>query len=110
MSSALISLADEVMAKSEKRGGVAKLEQNSFWDLDLKSIDLKDVQKLIDDQSLTKSYLVKMGIERFSIPKSKLLKLTIDGIRSEIRNAMMHEESIKIISQEAARSGTNRVS
>ena len=110
MSVALYTLADEVANKSAPEQVSGGTLQSRFWELDLKLVDLKAVAEMIDDSGMTKSYLIKLGVERFSIPKSKMQRLNIEGIKLELRNALMHEESIGIISQEASRSGAKRVS
>jgi hypothetical protein len=94
MGVALMTLADQLSEKVPPDAEQAQFIRGRFWDLDLKSLDLEVVKDLIEDRSMTKGYLVNVGVERFSIPKSKLSKLNIDGIISEIRNAALHEESL----------------
>lgn len=110
MSHALSMLADSIHIKSQTYPNQDASSHVNLWEVDFKKLESNDVLDLLKNANLTKSNLVRIGLERFSISKSRLNRLTIKDIRSELLNAVMHEESIRILSQEAIRKGLNRVS
>lgn len=75
---------------------------------DLRNIELAEAKDLLSDTSMTKSYLMKLGKERFGISESVLKRLSAQQVVEEIWSAIRHEESLSIISREAQRSGTER--
>ena len=74
----------------------------------LRALDAEAVTRFILDEAKTKSELLELASERFSIPRAKLMRLSTPDVRSEIQSALLHEESIRIISEEAERGGANR--
>jgi hypothetical protein len=109
LSLALAELADSIYtAPSAERQ--SSLFDGTSLNETIRNADSEMLNKIIMDEKLTKGELVRVARERFSIPRSKLLRMTIEGVRSELKSALLHEESLKIISQEAHRGGTNRVS
>lgn len=76
----------------------------------LRSMDQAAVTAFISDGSKTKAELIDLASERFSIPRARLSKLSIPEVREEIRSALLHEESLRLISKEAERAGSNRSS
>lgn len=76
----------------------------------LRNLDTNAAKAFISDESKTKAELLELASERLSIPRARLMKLSMPEIREEIRSALLHEESLQIISQEAERSGANRSS
>jgi hypothetical protein len=75
----------------------------------LRGLDIEGVRRFISDNARSKSQLIELASERFSIPQSRLERQTAQGVREEILSALMHEESIQVISQEAERGGKKRV-
>ena len=76
----------------------------------LKALDIKAVEEFITDERKTKLDLIDLASARFSIPRSQLKRLRTYEVRETIKAACLHEDSIKIISQEAQRDGSNRSS
>jgi hypothetical protein len=74
------------------------------------TLDSRAIEKLLQSPTITKMNLIQLGGERFSIPRAKLMKLTLDDAIEAIRAALRNEESLKIISREAERGGTTRSS
>jgi hypothetical protein len=73
-------------------------------------LDAQRIEQLLQTSSITKIDLMQLAGERFSIPRAKLTKLTLEGVREAIRTALRNEESLKIISREALRGGSARSS
>ena len=76
----------------------------------LESISCKDAEEILDDNSFSKSQLVDLGASRFSISRSKLVRLSRHEVLESIRAALDHERSLEVISQEARRIGARRTS
>jgi hypothetical protein len=76
----------------------------------LKNLDVKGIEAFLADERRTKLELIDLAAMRFSIPRSQLLKLRTAAVRETIRTALMHEQSIAIISEEARRDGVRRSS
>jgi hypothetical protein len=76
----------------------------------LHDMDAQKIEQLLKSPTITKLELIQLAGERFSIPKAKLTKLTLEGVRQAIGAALSNEESLKIISREAWRGGSNRSS
>ena len=74
----------------------------------LKALDAAAVERFISDQRKTKAELLDLATARFAISRSRLLKIGIASVREAIRSALLHERSLKIISQEARRGGSQR--
>jgi hypothetical protein len=115
LAAALSELAQQLgqSARALKRSAQPKHEQPAIkqeafqW---LRGLDTEAVRRFISDATKSKSQLIELASERFSIPRSRLVRTSIQGVREEILAAIMHEESIRIISQEAERAGNNRSS
>jgi hypothetical protein len=113
LSVALLELADQISPPRRHASALAapKIHQltlgqdSTTW---LRGLELDSVKRFIADEAKSKNDLIELASERFSIPRSKLMRLPVQGVREEILSALRHEESIQIISQEAERSGNNR--
>ena len=111
LSAALLNLAEEIATRSKRnprRNAKQSYTEYVVWDVNYKNANADDVRKLLANDGLTKANFVKIASDRFSIPKSKLQKMTVDGVKNEIKSALLHEESIKILSQQAENGGRNR--
>ena len=115
LSVALVQLAKQITsprpknrAASAKPSHTRATTQHEFeW---LGALDGEAVRRFISDNRMTKGQLINLASARFSIPRSKLVRMGIQGVREEILSALQHEELIRIISQEAERGGANRSS
>lgn len=76
----------------------------------LQALDGNAVERFIDDEKRTKIELMNLASARFAISKSRLLKMSVSSVRETIRSALLHERSLKILSQEAKRGGSQRSS
>ena len=130
LAEALIVLADRLLSKSSSResldagqltgeGGQLTRDEQSHLRLGLGepaalppsvTMSAADVARMVSDQSRTKQQLIELAAVRFSIPKSKLLRLTINDVREAIRSALIHEGSLAAISEAAERYGSRRQS
>ncbi|WP_174951297.1 hypothetical protein [Burkholderia lata] len=71
--------------------------------VEYRNMEISQIRKFIEDESKTKKQLLELAAERFSIPTSQLQKLAIVEIRRRITSALLHEDSIEILSTEASR-------
>lgn len=74
----------------------------------LDSISHKLVEQVIGNKNYSKFQLVRVGVHRFGISHSRLMRLNKDDVIGAIRAAMDHEKSLDALSQEAHRSGEIR--
>lgn len=115
LSTALFELSEQMMQakNTTKRSRQLKSDrtphkQAAFeW---LRGLDAEAVRRFISDETKTKSELIELASERFSIPRSRLMKISTQNVREDVLAALLHEESLRIISSEAERSGANRSS
>lgn len=86
--------------------------QRGLWeDRDgLRDLSLNDVARFLSDETVPKATLVRLGVERFAISRSRLERISRAEVAEAISSAMRNEESLKIISQEAERGGSRRSS
>jgi hypothetical protein len=82
-----------------------RLESRKF-----RNMDAKAVEEFIADDLRTKAELIELGTLRFSIPRSNLMRMRISDVRAAIHAAVLHEQSIQVIGDEAIRSGADRKS
>lgn len=108
---------DELLSGLKFRANRQETKKHStasiLQDMDLTSLDLKIVEKMLRNPLLPKGDIVRLGSERFGISKSKLkhqnrkeAKDAIDGIEAALRNT----EALDIIYQEVIREGSRRTS
>lgn len=76
----------------------------------LPSLSEQQVTAILEDHTYTKLQLIEVGIQRFGISRSRLIRLTKDDVCESIRAALKHEKSLGVISQEARRGGDRRSS
>lgn len=77
---------------------------------ELQKLTADAVTNFIADDRKTKLDLIKLAAARFSIPRAKLLRLKLDEVRDAIRASLQHEDSLKIITEQAERNGETRKS
>ena len=92
----------------DRRTSMARAE--TMLPQDLSSISSGEIERILSDGSYRKAQLVELGVRRFGIPHSKLVRLNRSAVQESIRAALDHERSLVVISQEARRTGTNRAS
>jgi len=109
LATALSRLADRL-----EQGNIpvpsAREEQSPLPLGDLEKFDSDAITQFLDDDSKPKAALVELAASRFGIPRSKLYRMKISEVRDTINSALQHENSLKIIGQEAERQGTYRKS
>lgn len=114
LAKALLNLAKDLKKKKAPEKSPPKRSQDnrkSHIDVEkLRKLDVKAIEKILSDSTTSKAELIELAWSRFSIARGKLLKANIDTIRQNIRSALSHEKSLKIIMQEANRRGTQRSS
>jgi hypothetical protein len=71
--------------------------------------DLTKLKHFIDEPTRSKSELIEMAHNRLGIPKSGLMQMSKPKVCNAIRSAILHEESLSIIAEEAAYSGSTRI-
>jgi hypothetical protein len=76
----------------------------------LQKLDASSVIEFISDEARTKPELIELATARFAIPRARLMKMRTLDVRDAIRAALLHEDSLAIITEEARRRGTNRTS
>jgi hypothetical protein len=86
--------------------------QRGLWEDrdELRDLSLDDVARFLSDETVPKTDLVRLGVERFAISRSRLERISRAEVAEAISSAMRNEESLKIISQEAERGGSRRSS
>jgi hypothetical protein len=116
LATALRELAKEVrrsapLEKLETGSSVKRASTRSGNELQLlRELDLQSVQRFLADQGKSKTELLELAAERFSIPRSQLKRMKIADVRQVINSAMLHESSIEIIAEESKRDGSARTS
>jgi len=77
---------------------------------DLRVLSEQGVDEILKNRSYTKQQLVELGVQRFGISQSRLMRLKKDEVCESVRAALNHERSLGVISQEARRGGDKRSS
>ncbi|WP_175813165.1 hypothetical protein [Burkholderia contaminans] len=76
----------------------------------LSKLTAKQIRDFINDESKTKEDLLRLASSRFSMPISQLRRSTVAEVKQAILSALLHENSMDILSQEAEREGKARSS
>lgn len=79
-----------------------------FADANLQSISLEDVESLLSSNELYKKDIVDLGHTRFGISKSKLERQSKANALESVRSALGNEKTLRIVGEEATRSGLRR--
>ncbi|MER9422718.1 hypothetical protein NKI88_09700 [Mesorhizobium sp. M0317] len=112
LAEALRKLADRLEKEAAAQRVDSSPAQSSLWVTpsteELRAYDDDAISTYINDEARTKLDLVELAFARFSIPRSKLQRMPAAEIRDAISAALKHEQSLKIISEEAERYGASR--
>jgi hypothetical protein len=76
----------------------------------LESLNANVVGEILDNQDYTKIQIIDLGVKRFGISHSKLVRLNKKSATESVRAALDHEKSLGVISQEARLGGDSRSS
>lgn len=77
---------------------------------EIKAFDSKAIYEFIKDEKKTKNELIELAAVRFSIPRSQLKRSKTSEVRETIKSACLHEDSIRIIAEDARSEGLQRSS
>lgn len=107
---AMLELADAIKEKAPAtdRRKTASTKPKSQLPRGLESIDEKEIDRILNDESYTKKQMAELGLRRFGISRSKLERLRKQDARDSIRAALEHEKSLDVIAMEARRGGKAR--
>lgn len=72
------------------------------------TLSVSEVRRLIADETATKRDLINLASIRFGIPRGRLNRSSIDEVFEIISSSADHEESLDIISENAATAGKAR--
>ena len=75
---------------------------------DLRSLNGEEVERYLENDTLTKEQIAEFGHARFSISKSVLLRLTKNRARKEILAALKIERTMQGVAEQARRAGRMR--
>ncbi len=104
------SLVEQLHSPELPLGERKEKTPETYYANKFENLDLESVGRVLSDESTTKRELIELAAARFSIPRSRLMKMSTDDVREAIRTALLHERSIAIIAEEARRSGSDRKS
>lgn len=114
LSEALRDLAATVKRTEKIKARRERLERKSPQELslgqanELRELDQESIRTFLADENKTKAELLRLASVRFSMPISQLKRMKTDEVRQTINAALLHENSIEILSEESVRDGANR--
>ena len=112
LSEALIRVAEKLILEASSLSSTSEdVQRRSLPQLsisELQSLKPEDVSRFILDDLRTKLELIELAAARFSIPRARLLRLRMDEVRDAIRSSLQHEDSLKIITEQAEQNGGTR--
>jgi hypothetical protein len=114
LSEALLELADSLLGPSRSTedsrsaDGKGHYPRRQNYSPRLQKLDAASVAEFLSDETKTKPELIELAAARFSIPRARLMKMRTSDVRDAIRAALLHEDSLTIITEQAQRSGANR--
>lgn len=91
--------------REEKSEGLSAEKVDAF-----RRFDNSSVRAFLADETRTKTELLALASARFAMPTSQLRRLRTEEVREAITSALLHENSIEIISSEAGKDGASRTS
>lgn len=109
-SRSVFELVDALRPKRQLPDHITSSGRKVALPMNLRSIPSNQVENILADGNYLKIQLVQLGVHRFGIPESKLVRLDRRGVLDSIRAALDHERSLDVISDQARRSGTSRMS
>ncbi|WP_459707156.1 hypothetical protein [Paraburkholderia sp. 2C] len=107
------SEAFEETARTPRRSKQSKKSKrtNDIPDAaDLSKFTPNQIRDFVSDASKTKEELLQLASSRFSMPVSQLRRSQVAEVKQAILSALLHENSMDILSQEAEREGKARTS
>lgn len=106
----LDEFADTVKTRAvgKRRATSPKAQPTVELPANLESLPLNDVEKIVNNRDYIKTQLVELGVKRFGISRSELLRRGRDSVSNSIRVALENERTLNIIAQEARRVGALR--
>jgi hypothetical protein len=78
--------------------------------LRFESFSPEEIGQFLANPNNSKLQLIELASGRFGIPRAKLMRLRTEEVRERIKAALLHENSLQILSEEAQRGGTKRSS
>ena len=75
----------------------------------LKSLSWEEVERILEDETLTKQQLAEIGNVRFGISRANLLRLRKDRARHSILTALRNEKTMWAIYDQARKAGKARI-
>ena len=75
---------------------------------DLKSLSREEVEKILEDDRLTKQQIAELGYARFGISRSSLLRARKDRAIKSILSALRNERTMHVIYEQARKAGRMR--
>lgn len=75
----------------------------------LKSLSWDEVERILEDETLTKQQIAEIGNVRFGISRASLLRLRKDRARHSILTAMRNEKTMWAIADQARKAGKARI-
>ncbi|MBP7961161.1 MAG: hypothetical protein KBG20_02045 [Caldilineaceae bacterium] len=111
-SSILISELTGSLASETRSSDALKKKNSPKVELprDLESLNVNEIDSILNNPEYSKDQLARLGNERFGISRSKLIRQGKSKLIESIRAAYQHEQSLNTISQEARRGGESRKS
>jgi len=73
-------------------------------------LDLTEVETILSAGDVSKPDLLRIAMERFSIPRSRLYRMNVQAIRDSLRSAIENERAFHVISDAARDEGNRRLS
>ena len=104
----IAEFADLVRTTSDRSRNSPRKEKATLPP-NLESLSGPEIEKILDDDEFTKSQIAEVGTARFGISRSSLKRSSRQDALESIRAALDHEKSLEFISEEARRSGENRL-
>ena len=74
----------------------------------LESLGQAEVEGILNNDSYTKDQIAELGVKRFGISRSKLIRLRKRDAQESIRAALENERALEVITREARISGRAR--
>jgi hypothetical protein len=112
LSVALEELSSELAGSARKSTGPAasRQEERAYLGPTLASLSREQAIRLVSDTVSSRTDLIRLGVERLSIPRARLLKMSRADLVETIKAALRHETSLVIIGEAANRDGAVRKS
>ncbi|MDP3566418.1 hypothetical protein [Sediminibacterium sp.] len=111
LAEALTRLAHSLLSPADdKRPSEFEQPLPDLTAAELQSMDADAINQFLCDETKTKNELIGLASFRFAIPRAKLQRMKLEEVREAIRSSLRHEESLRIIKEEADQFGMTRQS